>query len=176
MQRLAIALLLVALTSLGGNTLAAPSPERDELGALLQSRYAAMKAAMAARDAGAISALLTADFESLDADGKSQSAAQMIAGVLALAPDPSRSSETTIVSIREANGVATVSQRYRMTKSLVRPGETSARSILLVAVSTDTWQQVDGSWRLRRSVTESIDYSVDGRLSMHKVRVDAPKE
>ncbi len=71
----------------------------DSLRAALQSRYADMKAAMAAHDAAALAAVLAPDFVSVDVSGQSKGASQVIADVNALKPDPNRTSETTLISI-----------------------------------------------------------------------------
>jgi hypothetical protein len=72
----------------------------------LESRYAAMKKAMAAHDGPAIAAILAPDFMSVDVTGQSETAAQMIAEVNGLKPDPNKSSATTLISIKQvANAV-----------------------------------------------------------------------
>ncbi len=67
--------------------------------AVLQSRYAAMKAAMAARDANAIASVLAPNFVSIDTSGNRENAAKMIAEVKALPQDPHKTGVTTLVSV-----------------------------------------------------------------------------
>jgi len=86
----------------------------DTLQAALQSRYAAMKSAMAAHDGAAIAAILAPDFVSVDVSGKSESASQMITEVNGLKPDANKSSETTLISVTTETDVVTVKQRYDM--------------------------------------------------------------
>jgi hypothetical protein len=83
----------------------------DSLRSALESRYAAMKAAMAAHDSAAIAAIFAPDFASVDVSGQSKGASQVIADVTALKPDPNRSSETTLISIVPAAEAVTVEQR-----------------------------------------------------------------
>ena len=136
------------------------------LKAELQSRYAAMKSAMAAHNGDAIAAILAPDFVSVDISGQSESASQMIAEVNALKPDPNKSSVTTLVSIsREANG-AVVKQRYDM--KTVRIATDGADAIELVTLSTDTWVKPTGTWLLERTVTNEMSLYRDGQLAMHK--------
>src|SRR5437870_1802713 len=70
----------------------------DSLREALQSRYTAMKAAMAAHDGAAMAAILAPNFVSVDLSGHSETAFQMIAEVNGLKPDPNKSSTTTLVS------------------------------------------------------------------------------
>jgi hypothetical protein len=40
----------------------------------------------------------------------------------------------------------------------------------LVTLSTDTWIKSEGTWLMRRTVTNQLDYKIDGRLVAHKDR------
>lgn len=68
-----IAQLLIS-TMIAGSASAAGASLRLQL----EAQYAAMKTAMTARDANAISALLTADFISVDSSNRPEDAARMI--------------------------------------------------------------------------------------------------
>ena len=81
----------------------------DSLRPVFEGRYAAMKAAMAARDGKAISEILapdfiSPDFISEDASGQKESGDTMIQEVLALPKDPLKVSSTTILSINCQRG------------------------------------------------------------------------
>jgi hypothetical protein len=41
-----------------------------------------------------------------------------------------------------------------------------------VAVSTDTWILSHGAWLLQRTVTDQLDYYIDGKQVMHQKRAD----
>jgi len=135
---------------------------------VLESRYAAMKSAMADRDAKAISSLLTVDFISIDVSGNSGSAAQMITEANALPEDQSRISNTEILSVEregevEGEGeVAVVQQRYDMKTTKSGPDD-SKPNIELIAISTDTWINPNGVWLLQKTVTNQTDLLVDGK-------------
>lgn len=139
----------------------------DSLKAALQSRYAAMKSAMAAHDGAAVTAILAPDFTSIDVLGQSEGAAQMIGEVNALKPDPNKSSETTLLSISPAANSAVVKQRYDM-KTIKTAADGSQHSVELITLSTDSWTKSAGAWLLQRTVTNEMSYYKDGQLVMHK--------
>ena len=90
---------------------AAAGAADDSLRAALQSRYADLKAAIAARDAAALSAIFAPDFVSVDVTGRSKVASQVIADLNAVKADPNKTSETTLISITPAANSLTVEQR-----------------------------------------------------------------
>jgi hypothetical protein len=111
---------------------------QDDLRSVLQARYDAMKAAMAAHDGASIATLLAPDFASQDTRGQSETAAQMIDEVNQLRPDPNKTSVTTLEAVTRQGDTATVQQRYDMRTT--RPGPDGApHKIELVTLSTDTW-------------------------------------
>ena len=138
----------------------------------LEGRYAAMKAAMANRDAVAIKSLLADGFVSVDADGKSQNAAAMIKEVLALPPNPNRQSKTTLLSVQSDGSKASVEQRYEMTATTTASNGRE-KQVELNTVSSDTWIKDRGTWRILRTVTEQLDYSVNGQPVAHKENLGA---
>ena len=138
------------------------------LKAELSARYADMKSAMASKDESAIRSLLARGFVSVDIGGKSEGAVAMIKEIMALPADPSRQSHTTIVSVRRAGDTAVVEQRYEMTKT-AKTADGSDKSVELTTLSRDNWVNDKGVWRIARSVTERLDYSIDGVTAVHKV-------
>jgi ketosteroid isomerase-like protein len=136
---------------------------------ILEGRYAAMKSAMANCDAEAISSLLTPDFVSIDVSGDSENAARMITEVNALPKDPSKISNTEILSVDREGEVAVVQQRYDMKITKSGPDD-SKGNIELIAISTDTWINPDGVWLLQKTETNQIDLFVDGKPISHEVR------
>ena len=135
---------------------------------VFESRYAAMKSAMAARDAKAISEILAPDFVSEDTSGQKENADTMIKEVVALPTDPLKVSTTTILSIKVDNDRATVDQRYDMKSTKAGP-DGNKRDTELTSVSTDTWIRLNDIWLLQRTVTNQMDYSVNRKLLIHKV-------
>ena len=123
---------------------------------------------MAARDGKALSEILATDFISEDASGQKENAGTMIQGVLALPKDPLKVSNTTILSIKVNEASATVDQRYDMKTTKTEPGG-DKRDVELISVSTDTWIKSKDTWLLQRTVTNQMDYSVNGKLLIHKV-------
>jgi Domain of unknown function (DUF4440) len=105
--------------------------------------------------------------------GKSQTAEQMLAQFAASPKDPNRVSETTLVSVKLNGDVATVSQRYHMASAKVT-SDGSRHPTELETLSTDTWVRSGGTWLLKKTVTEELDYSVDGKRMPHKVRPQTP--
>jgi ketosteroid isomerase-like protein len=135
----------------------------------LEAQYAAMKTAMAARDANAISALLTADFISIDSSNQSEDAARMIQEVVALPLDSNKNSHTTLINITNAGDIAVVEQRHDMTTKKIG-SDGKVHDVKMTALSTDTWVNSDGIWRLKRTVTNRMDYAIDGQVVVHKIR------
>jgi hypothetical protein len=153
-------------------TILAVSPARAEDSALrgiLEKRYAAMKAAMADRNATAVSSLLASDFVSVDISGQSENATQMVQEVFTLPNDPLKVSDTTLLSVKASNNTAVVSQRYDM-KTTKTAQDGSKRDIELITVSTDTWINSNGIWLIQKTVTDQLDYSVNGQSTIHKIR------
>jgi ketosteroid isomerase-like protein len=145
----------------------APTGSDEQLIEAFQQRYAAMNSAMASRDPKAIAALLTPDFTSVDVSGATHTADQMIQQVAALPQDSNKKSDTTVLSVALGQSKATVVQRYHMTTTKVAPDSTQ-HAIELVTTSTDTWLQANNAWLLQRTVTDQVDYSIDGKLIAHK--------
>ena len=171
MNRIYKSLLAVLLASLSAVQCAVAEETAAEsaLRGVLEGRYAAMKAAMAARDRQAVAALLAPDFVSVDLADKSETREQMLAQIALLPNDPEKVSETKLLSVKLNGDVATVSQRYHMTTTKV-DGDGVRHPVVIVTLSTDTWVRSGDTWLMQRTVTDQIDYSVDGRSVAHKVR------
>lgn len=89
MRTLAIATLLTFSAAFGATAQDNGKANSDDpLRSVIEGRYAAMKSAMAARDAKAISELLASDFVSEDVSGQKENAETMIQEVVALPKDP----------------------------------------------------------------------------------------
>jgi hypothetical protein len=143
--------------------------EDSALRGILEKRYAAMKAAMADRNATAVSSLLAPDFVSVDISGQSENATQMIQEVSTVPNDPLKVSDTTLLSIKASDNTAVVSQRYDMKTTKTAP-DGSKRNIELITMSTDTWIKSNGIWLIQKTVTDQLDYSVNGQSTIHKIR------
>jgi ketosteroid isomerase-like protein len=139
----------------------------DTLRSALESRYADMKAAIAARDSAAIASILAPDFASVNVSGQSKGASQVIADVNAMKPDPNRSSETTLISITPTANTVTIGQRYHM-KTVVTVADGTQHTVELVTVSTDNWVKPADLWLLQRTVTNELSLFRDGQLVSHK--------
>jgi len=57
-----------------------------------------------------------------------------------------------------------------MTTTRPGPDGTTKQAVELEALSTDTWARIGGVWRLRRTVTNQLDYKLDGKVVAHRVR------
>jgi hypothetical protein len=144
-----------------------------QLQAVFEERYAAMKSAMAARNASGIAALLTEDFVSIEVSGSQKTRDQMIEAVKALPGDPNKVSNTSILSIEASPSKALVKQRYDM--KTVRPSSDGAKhQVELTTLSTDVWVLKNGTWLLKQTATDQLDYSADGQALAHKVRTSGP--
>jgi len=135
----------------------------------LQSKYAAMKTAIAARDSAAIAAMLAPDFQSIGVSGQSETASQMITDVNTLEPDPDKVSTTTLTSVKSFANEVTVEQQYDM-KTVKAAANGVTHHIELITLSTDTWVKAESVWLLKRTITDELSYFRDGQLVVHKVK------
>ncbi len=140
---------------------------------VFEGRYASMKSAMADRDGKAVSLLLAPDFTSIDVSGQSTNATQMIQELNTLPKDPLKISNTKLLSIKVSDKIALIDQRYEMKSKKIGP-DSSKRDIELVTVSTDTWINSNGVWLVQRTMTNQVDYFVNGQLTIHKIRTAKP--
>ena len=147
-------------------------PGDDSWQSIFERRYAAMRAAMAARDEKAIGNILAPDFVSEDASGRKKDIEEMIPEVVALPKDPQQISQTSILSIKVNDNTAVVNQRYDMKTTKSAP-DGSKLDVELITVSTDTWTALTGGWFLQRTVTNQLDYFVNGHHVAHRVRPSA---
>lgn len=134
-----------------------------------EDRYAALKVAIESRDETAIRSVLADGFVSVDIDGKSLNAAQMMKGLQTIPDDPNRQSHTTILSVRGDEHAAVVRRRYEMTTK-VKDRDGSEHFATISTVSTDNWVNENGSWRVVRTVTNQLDATVDGKTVAHKMK------
>lgn len=156
-------ILMLATTALGAGA--------SSLRASLEVRYAQMKSAMNTHDARALRAVLAPGFVSIELDGKTESADDMIRELDAVPTDADRSSKTALLSIRPGKTRTVVEQRYSMTTK--KKGQDGLdHNVKLVAVSTDTWITVHGQWRIQRTVTDQLDYYIDGKHVLHRRRAE----
>jgi ketosteroid isomerase-like protein len=145
----------------------------NKLQPILEGRYAAMKSAMANRDAKQIATLLAPDFVSIDVSGKQTTGDQMIESLKALPVNPDRVSNTTLLSIESSGNKAVVKQRYNM--KTARAGADGAKQeVELTTLSTDVWILSSGTWVLQQTVTDQMDAVVDGKPLVHRVRKSEP--
>jgi ketosteroid isomerase-like protein len=158
--------LVIAIITAGSVLAAEP-----DLRPVLEARYAAMHAAIAARDKNAISTLFTRDFVSVGLANQTKNAVMMFQEAASSSSDPNRESRTTLTNITRDGDTAVVTQRYDMTTKMA--GENGKMHALrLTTSSTDTWVNANETWRMKRTVTEQFDYAVDGKVVVHKVRAN----
>ena len=165
MTRFVLLAQLLLSTTIPSPVLAAELDLRSQL----ETQYAAMKVAIAAHDANAISALLSSDFVSVDSSNHSEDAGKMIQEMFALPPDPNKNSHTALINITAAGETAVVEQRYEMTTKKIG-GDGKMQDIKMTTLSTDTWVNSNGSRHLRRTITNQMDYVINGQAVIHKVR------
>jgi ketosteroid isomerase-like protein len=163
--RFALLAYLLISTIMVGSVLAA----EPDLQPRLEAQYGALKAAMAARDSNAVSALLTPDFVSVDSSNQSKDATKMLHEATALRLDPNKDSHTTLTNVTSNGDTAVVEQRYEMTTKKIGP-DGNMQDIKLTTLSTDTWVNSNGVWRLKRSVTNQLDVAINGQTVIRKVR------
>jgi ketosteroid isomerase-like protein len=136
-----------------------------------QTLYANLKSAMANYDSNAISALLAPEFVSVDVDGNTTDADQMIEEISASPKDPNKKSETTVLSVKIESDIAHVEQKYHMTTTKLGSDGTNQQREL-TAVSMDDWKHIEQGWYLLRTETTAMDYLIDGKLVVHKTKAE----
>jgi ketosteroid isomerase-like protein len=142
------------------------APCEHELRPILDERYLAMRAAMASGSVDEIAALLTPDFVSINIDGASVSAKQMIDSVRKLSIDRSkRTAVTTLVDIQALGTEAKVLQHYSMTSHADAP---PSMPKYVQALSLDTWENAGGTWLHKR--TETLETEVLSSTGRHRYR------
>jgi hypothetical protein len=139
---------------------------QDKLRTALKARYADIKVAISNHDDAALETIFTPDFESIDVTGHVETAAQMIAEVNSLKPDPHKISITTIVSVMPEPNDVVVQQRYDMTTIKVA-ADGGSNKVELIALSTDTWIKPGKTWLCDKTVTDEISVLVNGQLAEH---------
>lgn len=135
----------------------------------LKDRYAALNSAMERRDVTALFAILAPNFVSVDIEGHSETATQMIEKLKKIPPDANRSARTTLRSITKKGRTAVVEQLYEM-KTTKTGDDGSTMNVGRTTVSEDTWVHSNGVWRLERTVTDQFDGFFDGQAVLHKTR------
>jgi hypothetical protein len=173
LKRVLGAATLVALLS-GFAGPAAAGGTDPALKAALEQRYTAMKAAMAAHDAGALRAILAPGFASIDVNGQRQNASQMIAEVRTIPSDPHKTSATTVLSCSGTAKSLTVKQRFDL-KTVRRGPDGAPHKVELVSLSTDTWVKPGAVWLMERTVTDDMTLYRDGKLAGHRARMQQPE-
>jgi hypothetical protein len=151
----------------------APQAADNKLRTILEGRYAAMKSAMANRDAKEIATLLAPNFVSIDVSGKETTGNQMIESLKALPAEPSRVSSTTLLSVESSGDKAVVKQRYNM-KTARTAADGAKQDVELTTLSTDVWILTGGTWVLQQTATDQMDAVIDGKPMVHRVRKSEP--
>ena len=145
--------------------------DSNDLRTAIEARYSEMKAAMASHDSKALGAILAQNFVSIDTSDKSETGDAMIAAVNSIPTDPNKISKTTLLSVQRNDAGAEVEQRYEMNTH--KSGNDGAEhTVRLETISTDTWILAQGQWRIQRSITNKLDYYIDGKLAAHKERAN----
>lgn len=126
--------------------------------AIFAPLYARMNAAMSAKNTAELGALLAPGFRGEDVEGKVRTAGQLLREVAALKDDPDRKLEITFNAVVVDGDAARMARRLRITTPTME----------YVTVSDDLWTRTDQSWKLSTSVVRQADFSLRGKLLMHK--------
>ena len=156
-----VAFLLLALCL---SAFAADDAEANH--AAFAALYARMNTAMSEKNMAELGALLAPGFQSEDVAGKVKTARQLLQEVAALKDDPNRRLETTFSGVAIDGGTARMVRRLRITTTKAAGDKTPAMEY--VAVSDDTWTRTEQSWKLAASTVRQADFSMQGKLLMHK--------
>ncbi len=86
-----------------------------------------------------------------------------------LSVDPRKVSKTTIRSIEVNGGAARVEQSYDMT-TVKKAADGAEQHIELITVSEDVWILSNGAWLCQSTMTNQLDYFINGKPVVHKTR------
>jgi hypothetical protein len=153
------------------STIAGAAFAAEDLKAVFQTRYDALRSAIASRDESVIRAVLARDFVSIEVTGEIQTADQMIAGLMRLPPAAGRRVSTVVTSVAADGDRATVGQHYEMNTR--RAGADGLQNDQRVADSTDIWTRASGVWLCLSTRTDELWVYSDGALEAHRVRPTA---
>ncbi len=128
--------------------------------------YVKFNAAMNARNAAEVGAMLAPGFHGEDVAGKARSAKKLLEEISVLPEDPNRKADSTVVSATLEGETAHVAQRMLVTTSKSVFG----KKILLelVSESDDTWTRSGSVWKLWKSTTRKMAYSANGSVISEK--------
>ncbi len=128
--------------------------------------YSQLEIAKLKRDVKAFHKILSPNFTSEGTSGNIINADQMLSGLPNSVIDPDKKSSTAILSVSNQGDTAFVKQKY-IENTREKNVDGSYRYIELVAIYNDTWEVVNGKWRLLKSVNQEVTFSVDGRKVNH---------
>jgi len=160
---------LVLASLLASGTIASSAGADDR--ADFTARYVILRDAMDSREDKAIKALLTPDFQAVDAMGNSQSADDMISALALIPVDPSRERSTTVDSVTPASDgkSADVIQSYHTV--VKRQGRDGADHVIEIrARSKDHWLLSGSKWLLQRTESQDMTILRDGIEVRHRTR------
>jgi hypothetical protein len=130
--------------------------------------YAKLKVVMADRDEKGILGMLAPDFQSEDASGNVTNSEKMVSSLSKLLKDPNKTSTTTILEVTAKGKNAFVKQKYQM-NTIKLGADGSSKKAELVSVSNDTWEFTNGKWLLLKTVTQEMQYTLDGKEVNHQL-------
>lgn len=133
----------------------------------LQDRYVAAQIAMARHDGAALQGLLSPDFKSIDLDGQSESAAELISAVQTRKiQGRDEKVQMTPLSMNIVGNTADVEAVNEITTQEYAAGQ--AHAVHVTVRSHDVWKRVGTSWLLALTRAEQMDVAVDGKTVDHK--------
>ncbi len=148
----------------------------DAARAAIEARYVQLRAAEDARDGAAIASFFTPDFVSLDVDGRAKNGAVVIAEVMSMPVDPTRTAKATILDFRRVDDEIIVRRRIAIHYAQSANGANGADGAHVVDVdmrTTDAWTLAGAEWRLLSMATDAFRYSRDGKELAHQTRQGA---
>lgn len=148
----------IVAVAIAGSAAAQEDPK-----AIFQARYDSYRAAMAAKDAPAVSALLAPGFQMTDIQGNTHDASGIATLMERMPPAMSQNSKTTVLEATITGDSAAIKQELAATMS--RPGpDGNEMKMEMSVVSNDTWVKSGDAWLLKASIQKDLVVKRDGEV------------
>ena len=149
--------------------LATTAQAQQDPKALFDARYGEINAAMIAKDAQKLGALLAPEYQSTDIRGETRTRAEVLERMGMIPAGVDLRPETHAEAVTLDGDRATVTSK--MTAQVERPDDKGGTMKLDIAVTAaDTWVQRGGAWLLQNSVHQELAVSRDGEVVFRQAK------
>ncbi len=151
------------LGAIAAVALASSVAAQEDPKALFQARYDAFRAAMAAQDQAAVSAILAPGYTMTDIQGEVRDASAVAAMLQRMPAGMGRDTKTTVLEATVTGDTAAVKQQLVAKAS--RPGpDGNEMAMEFEVTSNDSWVKSGDAWQLKASVQKDVVVKRDGEV------------